>query len=52
MTHPGLLSDLADVQQMIEKIRLPESVSDELHPCVRDKYRELWTMMRDNPPEE
>jgi hypothetical protein len=52
MTHPRLLRELADVQQMIEKIGLPESVCDELHPCVRDRYREFWTMMRDNPPEE
>jgi hypothetical protein len=50
MTNPGRLKDLADVQQMIATLKLPEELADTLHPFVRDKYRELWAGVRDNPP--
>jgi hypothetical protein len=28
---------------------MPEDLADQLNPYVRDKYRELWTAVRDNP---
>src|SRR5205823_306251 len=42
MTEPGRLKDLADVQELIATLRLPEQLADQLDPFVRDKYRELW----------
>ena len=42
ITNTGRLKDLADVQQLIEALDLPEKLSEELHPFVRDKYLELW----------
>jgi hypothetical protein len=50
MTNPGRLKDLADVQQMIQVLGLPEDMADQLHPFVREKYRELWAAVRNNPP--
>jgi hypothetical protein len=50
MTNPGRLSDLADVQRMIEVLQLPEDFSSKLHPFVRDKYEELWTALHNSPP--
>jgi len=51
MTNPGRIQDLGDVQQMIKTLHLGEELADQLHPFVRDKYRELWTAVRDNPAE-
>src|SRR5262245_57234071 len=34
--------DLADVQDLIKSAGLPQTVADELHPWVRDKFIELW----------
>jgi hypothetical protein len=49
MTSPRRLSDLGDAQQLIEKLHLTEDLIPQLHPFVRDKYRELWVAIRDNP---
>ena len=49
MTNPGRLRDLADVQQLIQVLRLPEDFADRLHPFVRAKFKELWSAVRDNP---
>jgi hypothetical protein len=49
MTNPGRLKDLGDVQEMIRVLNLPEEMSDQLHPFVRDKFKDLWTAVRDNP---
>jgi hypothetical protein len=51
MTNPGRLSDLGDVQKMIRALELPEDLANQLHPFVRDKYRELWAAVHDNPAE-
>jgi hypothetical protein len=51
MTNPGRLTDLADVQRMIQELDLPESLVDELDPFVRDKYREIWSAALKNPTE-
>jgi hypothetical protein len=51
MTNPGRISDLGDVQKMIGTLNLPEELAEHLHPFVREKYKELWTAVRTNPPE-
>ena len=43
MTGQGRLKDLADVQEMIKLLRLPEEFAENLHPYVQDKFREIWT---------
>jgi hypothetical protein len=42
MTAPHRLKDLADVLEMIRILGLPQSLVEDLHPFVRDKYREIW----------
>jgi hypothetical protein len=42
MTNPGRLKDLADVQQLIKMLKLPADFAGQVHPYVREKFRELW----------
>lgn len=42
LTAPHRLRDLADVQDLIETLRLPLALADKLDPSVREKYVELW----------
>ena len=42
MTNPGRIKDLADVQELIRVLKLPQSFSDQLNPYVRAKFEELW----------
>jgi hypothetical protein len=49
MTNASRLKDLADVQEMIRVLNLPEDLADQLNPFVQGKYRELWQAVRDNP---
>ena len=42
MTHPGRLRDLADVQELIRVLKLPEDFAAGLEAFVREKYGELW----------
>lgn len=51
ITNPGRLKDLADVQEMIRVLNLPETFANQLNPFVQSKYRELWTALRQAPPE-
>jgi hypothetical protein len=51
MTNPGRLDDLGDVQKLIRALDLPEDFADRLNPFVRQKYRELWGAVRNNPAE-
>jgi hypothetical protein len=51
MTAPHRLRDLADVLEVIKIKNLPESLADDLHPMVRDKYRELWRAAQVKDPE-
>jgi hypothetical protein len=51
MTNPGRLDDLGDVQKLIRVLDLPENVAEQLNPFVREKYRELWAAVRNNPAE-
>jgi len=50
ISNPRRARDLVDVQDMIEKLNLPESLAGELHPYVRDKFNELWKVVHSNPP--
>jgi hypothetical protein len=49
MTNPGRIRDLADVQELIGLLRLSEGFAEQLNPYVRDKYRELWTAVHNDP---
>ena len=51
MTGAGRLSDLGDVEKMIRILNLPEALADQLHPSVREKYKELWQAVKNSPPE-
>lgn len=42
MTGLGRDKDLADVQELIKSLDLPENFSDRLHPVVRAKFAEIW----------
>ncbi|MGD9856996.1 MAG: hypothetical protein AB7U20_18760 [Planctomycetaceae bacterium] len=52
MTNPGRLNDLGDVQQLIKTLSVSEDVAEELDAFVREKFRELWTAVHDNPDPE
>ncbi len=41
MTNPGRLRDLADVQELIRVLQLPDSFVQQLAPYVHDKFVEL-----------
>jgi hypothetical protein len=49
LTNPLRLRDIADVQELIQLLKLPASLGDQLNPFVRDKYRELWTLIHEHP---
>lgn len=51
MTAADRLKDLADVQEVIRALRLPETLSAELDPFVREKYLELWRSVQGSPRE-
>ncbi len=51
MTNPGRLKDLGDVQETIRVLGLAREFADQLHPFVREKYRELWDAVHNNPSE-
>jgi hypothetical protein len=38
------LIDLADVQRLIEEVRLPLELAEKLDPSVREEYRRLWNL--------
>lgn len=43
ISAPHRLRDLADVQDAIRTLRLPEDFGDRLDPSVRSAYRDLWS---------
>jgi hypothetical protein len=51
MTAPHRLKDLADVQEVIRLLGLPQTFAGELNAFVRDKYLELWQAVQNVPPE-
>lgn len=50
MTNPLRGQDIIDVQKLIQLSNLPADLADQLNPFVRDKYRELWTLVNSNLP--
>jgi hypothetical protein len=49
MTNPRRARDLADVQELIAVLQLPEGLADQLNVFVRDRYRELWSVVHEHP---
>jgi hypothetical protein len=49
MTNPLRARDIVDVQSLIQTLHLPAELADDLNPFVRDKYRELWTLVATHP---
>ncbi len=50
MTAGDRLKDLADVQELIRILRLPQEFAEQLSPFVREKYGELWRAVQDTGP--
>jgi len=42
MTGLARLKDLADVQEVIKMLALPEALAEQLAPYVQERYKELW----------
>lgn len=52
MTGAGRLKDLADVQELIKLLGLPQSYAERLNPYVRECYDELWRSAQPDPDQE
>ena len=52
MTGAGRLKDLADVQELIKLLALPQDYAQSLNPYVRDRYDELWRTAQPAPESE
>jgi hypothetical protein len=50
MTAAHRLHDLADVLDLVRSAGLPAALADDLHPWVRDKFRELWNAAQGEDP--
>jgi hypothetical protein len=50
MTAPHRLKDLADVLELVRTAQLPAELSEQLHPYVREKFRELWQAAQAQDP--
>jgi hypothetical protein len=46
MTNPTRLKDISDVQELIRILKPPRELADRLNPFVRDKYLELWDVLK------
>jgi hypothetical protein len=52
MTNPARLRDLADAQELIRVLHLPEDFALQLNPFVRNKFQELRQAVIDDPGAE
>ena len=52
LSAPHRLKDLADVQELIARLKLPLDLADQIDASVRDEYRRLWEIVQHIPPEE
>jgi hypothetical protein len=52
LSAPHRLRDLADVQDLIVRTRLPLDFVERLHPSVRAEYRRLWETVHAVPRED
>jgi hypothetical protein len=51
LSAPHRLKDLADVQELIARLKLPLELAENLDASVRDEYRRLWQNVQDIPAE-
>lgn len=51
MTAPHRLHDLADVLNLVRSAKLPADFALQLHPWVREKFRELWDAAQGEDPD-
>ncbi len=49
LTNPLRLKDVADVQELIRILKLPEDFAQRLDPLVREKFRELHRLLASHP---
>jgi hypothetical protein len=49
LTNPLRLKDIADVQELIRILKLPQDFAERLSPFVQAKYRELWSLLASHP---
>ena len=49
LSAPHRLKDLADVQELIARLKLPLELAENLDASVRDEYRQLWQNVQDIP---
>lgn len=50
MTAPHRLQDLADVLNLVRHASIPAGLEADLHPWVREKFRELWVAAQGADP--
>lgn len=48
---PARLKDLSDAIELIRANRLGEHFADQLHPCVRARFAELWRLAQVQDPQ-
>ena len=51
LSAPHRLKDLADVQELIVRLKLPIDLAERIDASVRDEYRRLWQNVQDIPAE-
>jgi len=51
LSAPHRLKDLADVQDLIIRLKLPRDLAEQLDDSVRVEYRRLWEIAQTAPPE-
>jgi hypothetical protein len=49
LTAPGRLKDLADVQELIRVLNLPQQLAEQLDASVQGEYIRLWTTVQPSP---
>jgi hypothetical protein len=49
LTAPDRLKDLADVQELIRVLNLPQQLAEQLDASVQDEYVRLWATVQPNP---
>jgi hypothetical protein len=47
LSAPHRLKDLADVQELIARLKLPRELAENLEASVREEYRRLWQSVQD-----
>jgi hypothetical protein len=52
LSAPHRARDIADIQDLIVRAKLPLDIAERLDPSVRAEYRRLWEIAQAVPPEE